>query len=72
MHPGTGRQVGIKTGEVQSFGDYEKFFAAFEKQLRYFMEIAAEKDDLELLIERKQNAFRSSLMENGIATVRIF
>jgi len=38
-------------------------------QLRRFMEIAAEKDNLELLIERElfPDAFRSSLMEDGIA-----
>ncbi|MBN2320560.1 MAG: formate C-acetyltransferase [Acidobacteria bacterium] len=69
IHPGTGRQVGIETGEVESFGDYDQFAAAFKKQLRYFMEIAAEKDNLELLIERElfPDAFRSSLMEDGIS-----
>jgi pyruvate formate-lyase/glycerol dehydratase family glycyl radical enzyme len=69
IHPGTGRRVGLETGEVESFGNYEQFVAAFKKQLRYFMEIAAEKDNLELLIERElfPDAFRSSLMEDGIA-----
>jgi formate C-acetyltransferase len=69
IHPGTGQRVGITTGEVESFGDYAQFVAAFKKQLRYFMQIAAEKDNLELLIERElfPDAFRSSLMEDGIS-----
>jgi len=69
MDPGTGTRVGIETGAPECFVDYDQFVAAFKKQLRYFMEIAAEKDNLELLIERElfPDAFRSSLMENGIA-----
>ncbi len=69
IHPGTGRRVGIETGDLERFADYDQFAAAFKKQLRYFMELAAEKDNLELLIERElfPDAFRSSLMEDGIA-----
>jgi pyruvate formate-lyase/glycerol dehydratase family glycyl radical enzyme len=69
MDPATGKRVGIETGEIESFKDYGQFVAAFKKQLRFFMEIAAEKDNLELLIERElfPDAFRSSLMENGVA-----
>ena len=68
IDPGTGMRVGIETGDPESFADYGQFAAAFKKQLRYFMEIAAEKDNLELLIERElfPDAFRSSLMEDGI------
>jgi pyruvate-formate lyase len=67
--PGTGMRVGIETGDLESFTDYDQFVGAFKKQLRHFMEIAAEKDNLELLIERElfPDAFRSSLMEDGIA-----
>jgi pyruvate-formate lyase len=68
IDPGTGMRVGIETGDIESLADYGQFAAAFKKQLRYFMEIAAEKDNLELLIERElfPDAFRSSLMEDGI------
>jgi pyruvate formate-lyase/glycerol dehydratase family glycyl radical enzyme len=68
IHRGTGMRVGIRTGDLESFSDYDQFAAAFKKQLRHFMEIAAEKDNLELLIERElfPDAFRSSLMEDGI------
>jgi pyruvate formate-lyase/glycerol dehydratase family glycyl radical enzyme len=69
IHSSTGMQIGIDTGEVERLENYEQFVAAFKKQLRYFMEIAAEKDNLELLIERElfPDAFRSSLMEDGIS-----
>jgi pyruvate formate-lyase/glycerol dehydratase family glycyl radical enzyme len=70
IDPGTGTRVGIETGDLESFADYDQFAAAFKRQLRYFLELAAEKDNLELLVERElfPDAFRSSLMENGIAT----
>jgi pyruvate-formate lyase len=68
IHPETGMRVGIDTGDIESFNDYDQFATAFKKQLQYFMKLAAEKDNLELLIERElfPDAFRSSLMEDGI------
>lgn len=74
IDPNTGELVGIETGDWESFEDYDQFAAAFKKQLRYFMELAAEKDNLELLIERElfPDAFRSSLMENGITAGKDF
>jgi pyruvate formate-lyase/glycerol dehydratase family glycyl radical enzyme len=68
IHPGTGLRVGIETGDLESFSNYDQFASAFKKQLRYFMELAAEKDNLELMVERElfPDAFRSSLMEDGI------
>jgi formate C-acetyltransferase len=68
IDPATGMRVGIETGDPESFSDYDQFASAFKKQLRYFMELAAEKDNVELLIERElfPDAFRSSLMEDGI------
>ena len=68
IDPNTGTRVGIETGEIESFTDYSQFAAAFKNQLRYFMELAAEKDNVELLIERElfPDAFRSSLMEDGV------
>ena len=70
IDPCSGKRIGINTGDVETFVDYDEFAAAFKKHLRYFMEIAAEKDNLEILIERElfPDAFRSSLMEDGIAT----
>ncbi len=70
IDPGTGMRVGIETGDLEGFAAYDQFAAAFKKQLRHFMGLAAEKDNLELLIERElfPDAFRSSLMEDGITT----
>jgi pyruvate formate-lyase/glycerol dehydratase family glycyl radical enzyme len=67
--PNTGERVGIETGDWESFTTYEEFFAAFKKQLEYFLELAAEKDNIELLIERElfPDPFRSSLMCDGVA-----
>jgi pyruvate formate-lyase/glycerol dehydratase family glycyl radical enzyme len=69
LHPDTGLRVGPATGELENFSGYDQFVAAFKTQLRHFMGIAAEKDNLEILIERElfPDAFRSSLMEDGIA-----
>ncbi len=69
VDPSTGSKVGIETGDWEGFKNYGEFIAAFKKQLRYFMELAAEKDNIEVLIERElfPDAFRSSLMADGIA-----
>ena len=35
----TGNQIGTQTGDPRQFDTFEQFFAAFEKQLRHFMDI---------------------------------
>ncbi|MDQ0150334.1 trans-4-hydroxy-L-proline dehydratase [Eubacterium multiforme] len=35
----TGKQIGLKTGEVSTFKTYEELFEAFKKQLKYFIDI---------------------------------
>lgn len=37
--PRTGEQVGLKTGEPSEFTSFEQFFDAFKKQLKYFIDI---------------------------------
>ena len=37
--PRTGKQLGPKTGEPESFDGFESFYAAFEMQLRHFLDI---------------------------------
>lgn len=37
--PVSGRQLGLETGPAADFESYEDFFAAFKKQLRYFVDI---------------------------------
>src|SRR5512137_2572271 len=39
VDPRTGLQVGLKTGDPCQFSSFEELLAAFEKQLRYFIDI---------------------------------
>lgn len=39
IDPRTGKQLGLKTGEVTEFASYDEFFEAFKKQLHYFIDI---------------------------------
>ncbi|MCX7876426.1 MAG: glycyl radical protein [Melioribacteraceae bacterium] len=47
--PRTNKQIGIKTGELNSFKDYDEFYKAFEKQLNHFIDIKIKGN---LIIER--------------------
>lgn len=35
----TGEQVGLETGDPESFPDYQEFFKAFQRQVKYFVDI---------------------------------
>jgi len=39
IDPLTGRKIGFQTGEPGSFSHFDDFYAAFERQLRYFVEL---------------------------------
>ncbi len=39
VDPRTGEQVGLETGNPESFPDYQEFFKAFQKQVKYFVDI---------------------------------
>lgn len=39
VDPRTGQQLGLETGDPRHFNSYEDFFAAFKKQLHYFIDI---------------------------------
>ncbi|MFX1513030.1 MAG: trans-4-hydroxy-L-proline dehydratase [Promethearchaeota archaeon] len=39
IDPLTGKQVGIKTGDPIKFGSFEELYAAWEKQLNYFIDV---------------------------------
>ena len=60
--------VGIKTGDVTEFKTYEEYEAAFYKQLDYLLHLAAERNNIEMILQRNlfPDPFRSSLMEDGI------
>lgn len=72
MHNGvdcrTGLQVGLKTGELDSFQSFGELMHAFKKQLAYLMSLAAERNNLELRVARElfPDAVRSSLMTDAL------
>ncbi len=39
LDPRTGKKIGIETGELQDFRTFDDLFAAFERQLRHFIDI---------------------------------
>ena len=72
MHNGfcrfTKENVGIPTGDVTKMETFEEFYAAFVKQFKYLLSMAAERNNVELIIQRDlfPDPFRSALMENGV------
>ena len=72
MHNGycryTKENVGIPTGDVTKMATFDEFYAAFVKQFKYLMSMAAERNNVELIIQRDlfPDPFRSALMENGV------
>lgn len=39
VDPRTGKQIGLKTGDPRQFTTFEELFTAYEKQIRYFIDI---------------------------------
>lgn len=72
MHNGlcryTGEKVGIETGDVTKMATFEEFFEAFKRQFRHLLSMAAERNNVELMVQRQlfPDPFRSALMENGV------
>jgi len=72
MHNGlcryTGEKVGIETGDVTKMASFEEFFEAFKRQFRHLLSMAAERNNVELMVQRQlfPDPFRSALMENGV------
>ncbi|MCR1839951.1 glycyl radical protein [Murimonas intestini] len=73
MHNGfcrfTGENVGIPTGDVTQMKTFEEFKDAFFVQFDYLMHMAAERNNVELIAERRlfPDPFRSALMKNGVS-----
>lgn len=74
MHNGfcrfTKEQVGIESGDITKMDTFEDFKAAFYKQFKYLLSMAAERNNVELIAERKlfPDPFRSALMKGGVAS----
>jgi formate C-acetyltransferase len=72
LDPRTGRRIGLETGEAARFDSFEKLFEAYEKQLRYFVDIKIRGNNV---IERLYAAhmpapFLSLLIDDCIANGR--
>jgi pyruvate formate-lyase/glycerol dehydratase family glycyl radical enzyme len=69
VEPRTGRQLGLKTGDIEDFESFDDFMAAFKRQLKHFMSLAAERNNIELEIGGKwyPDPLRSSLMDTAIS-----
>jgi pyruvate formate-lyase/glycerol dehydratase family glycyl radical enzyme len=68
IEPQTGRQLGPKTGDFECFSSFDDLLTAFKTQLRYFLGLHAEKNNIELQVSRElfPDPVRSSLMTDGI------
>jgi formate C-acetyltransferase len=67
--PRTGRRIGLETGDPSGFEGYDEFFAAFEKQVNYFVEVKVRGNQvIERLYARYMPApFLSLLIDDCIA-----
>jgi pyruvate formate-lyase/glycerol dehydratase family glycyl radical enzyme len=68
VDPKTGRQVGLQTGELESFKSFDDLLKAFKLQLAYFMERHAEYNNIffRCMGELFPQPLTSSLMVDGI------
>lgn len=72
IEPRTGKQLGPKTGEFDSFETFEDLMKAFREQLAYFMGLAAEEHNIYLRAQTElfPDAFHSILMHDAIKVGR--
>ncbi len=71
LHNGVCTRNGIKIGhdvDLASLNSFDEFFDAFKKEFAYFIDIAAQKNNIENDVMRTQCAdpFRSALMKGGV------
>lgn len=72
VEPATGRQLGPRTGALESFTSFDELLGAFKTQLAHFVALAAEEHNGQLLAQRDltPDAVHSALMTDGIASGR--
>ena len=68
VDPNTGLVVGLRNFSPESCRSFDDLFAAFKLQLRHFMSLAAEKNNIEMSVSRQlfPDPLRSSLMHDGL------
>ncbi len=71
--PRSGNLCTIETGDFGSFQTFEEFHDAWHKQLKYILEVTAERSNIELSIYKEllPDPLRSALMENGMESGRM-
>jgi len=69
VDPRTGRRIGLETGDPRDFTSFDELFAAFERQLRYFVDVKVRGNNvIERLYARHMPApFLSILIDDCIA-----
>ncbi|MHB8072183.1 trans-4-hydroxy-L-proline dehydratase [Desulfosporosinus fructosivorans] len=69
LDPRTGQQLGVKTGDPQTFDSFEALFEAFKKQLHYFMDIKVEGSNIieRLYASYMPSPFLSLLIDDCVA-----
>jgi len=72
VDPRTGRRIGLETGPAEQFTTFEELFEAYQRQLRYFVDIKVRGNNvIERLYARHMPApFLSLLIDDCIATGR--
>lgn len=72
MHNGfdhrTGKQIGLQTGSIESFSNFEDFYLAFERQLKHFIDIKVKGSNIieQLFSEYLPVPFLSLLIDDCI------
>ncbi len=72
LDPRTGQRIGLETGNAAGFGTFEELFAAFQAQLRYFVEIKVRGNNVieRLYATHMPAPFLSLLIDDCISTGR--
>jgi len=70
IDPRSGKKIGIETGDPRGFSSYEELFAAFRKELRYFVEIKLRGNNVieRLYADYMPAPFLSLLVDDCIAS----
>jgi len=68
----TGKQIGLETGDVSTFDNFEDFYTAFEKQLKHFIDIKIDGNNSieRLFAEHMPVPFLSLFIKDCIANAK--